>query len=90
MQGRSTELTLVRQSEGDELGAYERLLGDAMDGDAALFAREDSVERAWEIVQPTLGDATPLHEYDPGSWGPAEADRLTARYGGWRTPGDGA
>jgi glucose-6-phosphate 1-dehydrogenase len=87
MQGHSTELTLVRQPEGDELGPYERLLGDAMEGDVTLFAREDAVERAWEIVEPILGDATPLHEYEPGSWGPADADRLMARYGGWHAPG---
>jgi glucose-6-phosphate 1-dehydrogenase len=86
LQGHSTELTLARQSDGDELGAYERLLRDAMEGDATLFAREDAVERAWEIVEPTLGDATPLHEYEPGSWGPAAADRLTAKYGGWHPP----
>jgi glucose-6-phosphate 1-dehydrogenase len=90
MIGHSTELTLVRQSDGEELGAYERLLGDAMEGDATLFAREDAVERAWEIVQPILGDVTPLHEYEPGSWGPSEADRLMAKYGGWHAPEAGA
>ena len=90
MLGHSTELTLVRQSEGEEVGAYERLLGDAMEGDATLFARQDSVERAWEIVEPILGDATPLHEYEPGSWGPTEAERLMAKYGGWHAPGSGA
>ena len=90
MLGHSTELTLVRQSEGEELGAYERLLGDAMEGDATLFARQDAVERAWEIVEPILGDATPLHEYEPGSWGPTEAERLMAKYGGWHAPGSGA
>jgi glucose-6-phosphate 1-dehydrogenase len=86
---RSTELTLLSQAEGD-LGAYERLLGDAIEGDASLFARADAVERAWEIVEPILGDATPLFEYEPGGWGPAEAERLTAGHGGWRAPGPAA
>jgi glucose-6-phosphate 1-dehydrogenase len=87
LQGGSTELTLVREPEGRELAPYERLLGDALEGDPALFARDDAVERAWEIVDPVLGDATPLHAYAPGSWGPEAAERLTARYGGWHVPG---
>jgi glucose-6-phosphate 1-dehydrogenase len=86
MQGHSTELTLLRQPESEDLGAYERLLGDAMEGDAALFAREDAVERAWEIVEPILDGASPVHEYEPGSWGPAQAERLTAGFGGWHAP----
>jgi glucose-6-phosphate 1-dehydrogenase len=90
LEGESTELMLVRHPEGDELGAYERLLGDALDGDPTLFAREDAILRSWELVEPILGDTTPLHEYAPGSWGPSAADRLTARYGGWQTPGNGA
>jgi glucose-6-phosphate 1-dehydrogenase len=57
-----------------------------MDGDATLFAREDAVERAWEVVQPILGTATPLYDYEPGSWGPAEADRLVSDVGGWHCP----
>jgi glucose-6-phosphate 1-dehydrogenase len=65
---------------------YERLLGDAMHGDPLLFARQDAVERAWEIVMPVLGADTPLHPYWPGSWGPAEADRLPADSGGWFDP----
>ncbi|MEX2032338.1 MAG: 6-phosphogluconolactonase, partial [Dehalococcoidia bacterium] len=66
-----TELKVVNQPEGDEMGAYERLLGDAMAGDATLFARQDAVEAAWAIVQPILGTATPLDEYQPGGGGPA-------------------
>ena len=69
-----------------QVGVYERLLGDAMDGDAQLFARQDAVEVAWGIVQPILGDVTPVHEYEPGTWGPAAADRLTADVGGWHNP----
>jgi glucose-6-phosphate 1-dehydrogenase len=80
------ELKVVDHPEGDEMEAYERLLGDAMAGDATLFARQDAVEAAWAIVQPILGTATPLHEYEPGSWGPAAAAQLTADAGGWHCP----
>jgi glucose-6-phosphate 1-dehydrogenase len=69
-----------------ELLAYERLLGDALRGERALFAREDAVDVAWAIVDPVLGDASPLSEYAPGTWGPREADRLAAGVGGWRDP----
>jgi glucose-6-phosphate 1-dehydrogenase len=68
------------------MGDYERLLGDAMAGDATLFAREDVVEAAWAIVDPVIHGPSPLYEYDPGTWGPAEADRLVAEVGGWNTP----
>jgi glucose-6-phosphate 1-dehydrogenase len=78
-----TELRLVHHQDKDEMTPYERLLGDAMEGDAMLFAREDSVDAAWAIVEPILGDVTPVHEYQPGSWGPVDADRLTAEVGGW-------
>jgi len=57
-----------------------------MMGDGMLFAREDAVEAAWAVVQPILGDVTPVHEYEPGSWGPPQADRLTQEVGGWHTP----
>jgi glucose-6-phosphate 1-dehydrogenase len=80
------ELSAVHHPGGDEMEPYERLLGDAMAGDAMLFARQDSVEAAWAAVQPILGNATPIHEYEPGTWGPAEADRLTADVGGWHNP----
>ena len=81
-----TELSVLRQPGVDELGPYERLLGDAMDGDPVLFAREDAVERAWEIVDPILEAETPLHMYEPGTWGPQEAERLAAPHGGWHAP----
>jgi glucose-6-phosphate 1-dehydrogenase len=81
-----TELKVVNQPEGDEMEAYERLLGDAMDGDGTLFARQDAVEAAWAIVQPILGAATPLDEYEPGSWGPPRAAQLAADAGGWDCP----
>jgi glucose-6-phosphate 1-dehydrogenase len=81
-----TELALVHQAGGVEMDAYERLLGDAMDGDATLFAREDAVEAAWEVVEPILGNVTPVHVYEPGSWGPSDADSLTKDVGGWHCP----
>jgi glucose-6-phosphate 1-dehydrogenase len=68
---------------------YERLLGDAMHGETELFARQDTVEAEWRVVDPVIGDdATPLYEYEPGSWGPAEAAQLITD-GGWSDP-DGA
>lgn len=82
----SQELSLMRHPSGDEMSAYERLLGDAIEGDPLLFARQDSVERAWEIVEPLLGSATPLAPYWPGSWGPTESERLPAPIGGWHNP----
>jgi len=81
-----TELKLVHVPDGEEMDAYERLLHDAMAGDGTLFARQDAVEAAWAIVQPILGNVTPVHEYRPGEWGPAEADTLTADAGGWHNP----
>jgi glucose-6-phosphate 1-dehydrogenase len=81
-----TELKVVDNPSGDELDPYERLLDDAMDGDCMLFSRQDGVEAAWEIVDPILGDATPVHEYAPGTWGPPEADALAAPVGGWHAP----
>jgi glucose-6-phosphate 1-dehydrogenase len=65
--------------------AYERLLGDAMAGDSTLFAREDYVEEAWRIVDPALAASTPVHAYEPGSWGPKEAEAITPP-GGWVAP----
>jgi glucose-6-phosphate 1-dehydrogenase len=78
-----TELRMVHHQDKNEMLPYERLLGEAMEGDTLLFAREDSVDAAWAVVQPILGDVTPVHEYEPGSWGPVDADRLTAEVGGW-------
>jgi glucose-6-phosphate 1-dehydrogenase len=86
MESVPTELKLVQRPEGEEMDAYERLLGDAIAGDHLLFTRQDAVEAQWAIVQPILGDVTPVLEYQPGTWGPAEADRLTADVGGWYSP----
>ena len=81
-----TELRVAHRPSADELTPYERLLGDAMDGDAMLFAREDGVEAAWTVVQGVLGNVEPAVEYDPGSWGPDDAAALAADIGGWRNP----
>ncbi len=80
------ELSFVHHPGGDEMDAYERLLDDAMDGDATLFARQDAVEAAWAIVEPILGTATPICPYTQGTWGPEEADALAAAVGGWHCP----
>ncbi|HYU44351.1 MAG TPA: glucose-6-phosphate dehydrogenase, partial [Vicinamibacteria bacterium] len=60
--------------------------GDAMTGDATLFARQDVVEAAWAIVDPVLHDSGPMYEYDPGAWVPPQADVLAVAVGGWNTP----
>ncbi|MBC8089355.1 MAG: glucose-6-phosphate dehydrogenase [Phycisphaerae bacterium] len=86
MAGTVTELSVVRRHDADEMDAYERLLGDAMNGDATLFARQDAVEAAWRLVDPLLDDPAVPDEYAPGSWGPASADRLTSDVGGWSNP----
>ncbi len=85
-----TELQVTHRSTADEMSPYERLLGDAIDGDGMLFAREDGVEAAWAVVQGVLGDPAPPCDYDPGSWGPAEAARLAADIGGWHDPAPSA
>jgi glucose-6-phosphate 1-dehydrogenase len=80
------ELAAVHHAQGDEVDAYERLLTDAMRGDSLLFVREDAVEVSWGVVQQLLGNVTPAHMYEPGSWGPTEADRLATDIGGWHNP----
>jgi len=86
MSGRSTELTVTEAPHADAMDAYERLLHDAMLGDATLFAREDSVEQAWRIVEPVLTQRTPVLQYEPGTWGPGESNEITAGYGSWHNP----
>ena len=86
MVGRPVELSVVDQPADVRLGDYERLLGDALAGDATLFARQDVVEAAWAIVDPLVQNPGAMFEYEPGSWGPIEADRLVAEVGGWNTP----
>jgi glucose-6-phosphate 1-dehydrogenase len=89
MVGTPTELKVVeapKVGEDGRLGDYERLLGDAMTGDATLFARQDVVEAAWAIVDPVIHGPSPMYTYEPGTWGPKEAEDLTKEVGGWNTP----
>ena len=86
MQGQPIELSIARHPTSDEMDAYERLLGDAMDGDPTLFARQDAVEAAWAIVDPLLRDGAAPLPYAPSTWGPGESDRLTRDTGGWVMP----
>jgi len=81
----AVELLACRDPRG-LVEPYERLLDDAMRGETLLFAREDEVEAAWSIVDPVLQKPSPLHPYQEGGWGPQEAGRMVAPYGGWHTP----
>jgi len=83
--GEERELYLSEERSGDE-APYERLLGDAMKGDGALFTREDAVEAAWVVVDPVLKSHHRVRPYKRGSWGPKEADTLIAADGGWQNP----
>jgi glucose-6-phosphate 1-dehydrogenase len=82
----SDEMIVSRHPRADEMDAYERVLGDAMAGDATLFAREDYVEEAWRIVDPVLKAGTPVLEYNPKTWGPGEVDQSVSPPGGWQNP----
>jgi len=84
--GQAVELLASHHPGADEMDAYERVLGDAMAGDATLFAREDYVEEAWRIVDPVLKVSTPVYDYEPGSWGPREVDQSVSPTGGWHNP----
>jgi glucose-6-phosphate 1-dehydrogenase len=86
LSGHSVELTVSEHTDPTEMSAYEELLTDAIRGVPARFARQDYVEEAWRIVDPILDDATPVYEYDPASWGPAEANGAVAPAGGWVNP----
>jgi glucose-6-phosphate 1-dehydrogenase len=79
-----TELSAVKNVPGDEIDAYDRLLTDAMNGDALLFVREDAVEASWEVVENILDTTLPLYFYEAGSWGPPESESLAKDMGGWR------
>jgi glucose-6-phosphate 1-dehydrogenase len=85
MWGEGVEL-IVHSHHTDTMPPYERLLGDAMQGDPTLFVREDAVEAAWEVVDPILGKVSPVYQYTPNTWGPPEADRIIEREGGWHNP----
>ena len=85
MTGQEVELYACN-SHADEMTPYERLLGDAMRGDATLFARQDSVETSWEIVDALLARGPQAEPYDSGTWGPTAADRMVEPFGGWYDP----
>jgi glucose-6-phosphate 1-dehydrogenase len=85
MFGEDVEL-IAHHQPGDVMEPYERLLTEAMQGDTDLFSRQDIVETSWRIVDPILDDATPVHPYAQGSWGPHQADRLMDGLGRWHTP----
>ncbi|CAN5796256.1 glucose-6-phosphate dehydrogenase [soil metagenome] len=85
MHGEDVDLVAHHQ-RGERMEAYERLLTDALEGDAELFSRQDIVEASWRVVDPILDGATPVFGYAPGSWGPSEADQLIAGDGGWHDP----
>jgi glucose-6-phosphate 1-dehydrogenase len=80
------EILGSRVPKADEMDAYERVLGDAMTGDATLFAREDYVEEAWRIVDPILKSGTPVFDYEPNSWGPDMVEQMVTPPGGWQNP----
>ena len=70
----------------EDMDAYERVLTDAMAGDATLFARQDYVEEAWRVVDPALKADTPVFDYEPKTWGPAEVEKKVVPPGGWVNP----
>jgi glucose-6-phosphate 1-dehydrogenase len=86
MASEAVEIIASSHPSPEEMDAYERVLGDAMVGDATLFAREDYVEEAWRIVDPMLKAATPIYEYDKGTWGPTENAEKVSPPGGWQNP----
>jgi len=86
MIGEQVELLASHYPGAEEMDAYERVLGDAMAGDATLFAREDYVEEAWRIVDPVLKADTPLYEYETGTWGPSDVDQKVLPPRGWENP----
>jgi glucose-6-phosphate 1-dehydrogenase len=80
------ELVASRHPRPAEMEAYERVLTDAMAGDATLFARQDYVEEAWRVVDPMLSAATPVYPYEPHTWGPKEVQERVVPPGGWEVP----
>ena len=86
VEGVSREIMGCSQPSPDDMSAYERLLGDAMAGDASLFAREDYIEEAWRIVDPALKASTPVFSYPPKTWGPVEVEAHVSPPGGWSNP----
>ncbi len=85
MLGEAVEL-FARHQSGSERPPYQRLIGDARKGDQSLFAREDSVEAAWRVIDPVLRNEPPIHQYVKGSWGPAAAAGILAQGDHWHDP----
>jgi glucose-6-phosphate 1-dehydrogenase len=77
---------LFEKVPGKDPEPYERLLGDAIAGRHQLFTRQDAVEETWRIVEPLLEEPGPAHPYEPGTWGPPEAEKLTRGVGQWHEP----
>jgi len=86
MLGESTEMLAGQDPQRGEMDAYERVLHDAMAGDATLFAREDYIEEAWRIVDPVLKANTRVYDYEPGTWGPVEVQERIVPPDGWHNP----
>jgi glucose-6-phosphate 1-dehydrogenase len=86
VEGQHVELVISEEYDPAEMGAYEELLYDAVQGNSGRFARQDYVEEAWRIVDPILDDAAPIYEYEPGTWGPPQASALIAPDGEWFDP----
>lgn len=86
MIGAPVEVLTSHHPRVGEMGPYERVLSDAMKGDSTLFAREDYVEEAWRIVDPVLKAGSPVFQYEPKTWGPAEVDKRVTPPGGWQIP----
>ena len=85
MVGQQVEMLARSSPCAAEMDAYGCVLGDALAGEATLFARQDSVEEAWRFVDPVLRKATPVYQYDPTPWGPTEVQQVTPS-GGWHSP----
>ncbi|GAB3319043.1 glucose-6-phosphate dehydrogenase [Luteimonas notoginsengisoli] len=85
MRGENVELT-ARHQHVDEKSPYERLLGDAIRGDTALFTSDAAVEAAWRVVDPVLKDHRAAEAYEPGTWGPASAASIVRGEEGWHDP----
>jgi glucose-6-phosphate 1-dehydrogenase len=83
--GEQEELYLLDDHHGEE-SPYDRLIGDAMSGNGALFIRQDAVEAAWAVVEPVLNNHPAVHSYPRHSWGPVEADDFIAPFGVWNNP----
>ena len=83
MLGVPIEMLARQEARSDEMDAYKPVLHDAMSGDATLFAREDYVEVVWRIVDPLLKPNTPMNEYEPGTWGPAQVEEKILPPDGW-------